>query len=1451
MAVDLGSTFKDLIDEINSKSPLGNYVTKDTAQEITGSKTFKGTHKFTGETQFTHSSYAPTFVDIANGIGKSSCFTRGAFMQAIIGQIIAPNANHTDNSKGYSIEKDRIKFQRVTSVVSGQPTLSEMASIDKDGIKENGEYLNKKYALKTELPTVNNGTLTISVNNKNPIKFTANSNTDVAVNVPVPTKTSDLENDSGFINKHQDISGKTNTSVMPNDGGDIKTKFRMSHKDYTSGEQWYFPICKFPTDDAGNYASAIVSGRIGGWQSGNLSYINALVWNRDTTDIALMDIAGSASTMKPIWDRADLVIYDNSDNSSTLYVKCNNYYTFDLDLELYQSGATILYDGSHINTTPSGTLMAQSSQSTKRVEIVNGKVLVNGTEMAKKSDIPNIVIDDKFVANSTNPVQSKVVQQGIADTLSTAKTYTETKIAELVGSAPETLDTLQEVAKAIQDNEEVVTSLEKAIGEKANRSGDDFTGKITAPQIETGTADSNYFQSRKFRGEGNADTYYHAIDFGYANNNKFEFHEYGGTYNFYKNENGKKDTGVLVGAFTPSGIKEGDKLLSEKYASKGDYATKSEIGNATININVNGSNAGSFTTNQKTNGDINITTPTVNNGKLTISKNGTSVATFTANQSGDVQANITVPTKTSELTNDSNFLTSHQDISGKLDKTTYEFNKELALGSNGKVCLGKFSMYDTNLTIEISSTTSKTYSGKLVLATQNIDNAHGGSYSANVYGDATGTLSDALTIIYPSNSRIFEIYCNFTGWSKNLIHIQAVNLQAQPTNVAVVQETDIPTANKIPINNVLRDTFVPTTRTINKKALSGNVTLTQDDIGEGTTYTQFSKTNKTKLDGIADGANKTVVDSSLSTTSTNPVRNSVVTNALNNRLTKADNSGISVLGKSKSTTTLGGYQLYAPNGIIFGGTALDAGLVTRGICGIKTPTDGGACEKDNLYINYDGNNDFNSTRQVVVNAGSIGNHLGNNMYQYTLPRGDIVKNWVEAQGFLKSHQDISGKANLAGGNVFSGVQTFADTIQLKAGSPNIGSNGIRWDANSLPQDSAPKYICTIDAFANGGRQKWATIENLKSVLGIPTDYVTINTNQDITGNKTFKAPTNVSNTEQITSWFETANGGRVGFGKEKANSGTGIFFDQVKGTRRLNFRASSTAGAMVWEQPEQGAQLYFDIGKEGIDKKRISLPSKAGTLAVTSEIPSKTSQLTNDSGYLTAHQDISGKANLSGGNDFTGKQVFKSPPSDGYSIQADGYIKGSWLQAPLTGHKNESSTKVAILDGSGWIYYRTPQEIISDGGGVKQVKINGTTKSPDSNGLVDLGTVGGGGSSGKYLHAITLYWEEVTNYNQSYGTVTFNIVNTTSSVYQSAGWAVAALGTIVTPASGTMHTKHIAGDDQNDDIDEQTLWISGINTSYIFGISSTGNRTSLPINDSYYNCVNSSRMYKYETVEAL
>lgn len=65
--------------------------------------------------------------------------------------------------------------------------------------------------------------------------------------------------------------------------------------------------------------------------------------------------------------------------------------------------------------------------------------------------------------------------------------------------------------------------------------------------------------------------------------------------------------------------------------------------------------------------------PTVNNGTLTIQKNGVDVQTFTANQSTNATANITVPTKTSDIANDSGYITgiTSSDVTTALGYTPY------------------------------------------------------------------------------------------------------------------------------------------------------------------------------------------------------------------------------------------------------------------------------------------------------------------------------------------------------------------------------------------------------------------------------------------------------------------------------------------------------------------------------------------------------------------------------------------------------------------------------------------------------------------------------------------------------------------------------------------------------------------------------------------------------------
>lgn len=68
------------------------------------------------------------------------------------------------------------------------------------------------------------------------------------------------------------------------------------------------------------------------------------------------------------------------------------------------------------------------------------------------------------------------IEMSISSAIITAKNYTDLKISDLIDGAPETLDTLKEIADVLADNEDVMDALDAAIGLKANAS--DLTAHI-------------------------------------------------------------------------------------------------------------------------------------------------------------------------------------------------------------------------------------------------------------------------------------------------------------------------------------------------------------------------------------------------------------------------------------------------------------------------------------------------------------------------------------------------------------------------------------------------------------------------------------------------------------------------------------------------------------------------------------------------------------------------------------------------------------------------------------------------------------------------------------------------------------------------------------------------------------------------------------------------------------
>ena len=118
---------------------------------------------------------------------------------------------------------------------------------------------------------------------------------------------------------------------------------------------------------------------------------------------------------------------------------------------------------------------------------INGNILIDGAETNVYSHPTSGVAAGTYksvtvnaqghITSGTNPTTlagygiTDADSKGAADTaLANAKSYTDTKISDLINSAPTTLDTLGEIATAMEENNDIVAALDEAVGSKANAS---------------------------------------------------------------------------------------------------------------------------------------------------------------------------------------------------------------------------------------------------------------------------------------------------------------------------------------------------------------------------------------------------------------------------------------------------------------------------------------------------------------------------------------------------------------------------------------------------------------------------------------------------------------------------------------------------------------------------------------------------------------------------------------------------------------------------------------------------------------------------------------------------------------------------------------------------------------------------------------------------------------------
>ncbi len=84
------------------------------------------------------------------------------------------------------------------------------------------------------------------------------------------------------------------------------------------------------------------------------------------------------------------------------------------------------------------------------------------------------------------------------DTTLATTGFVKTEIGNLIGGAPTTLDTLKEIADAIEEHKDVTDALNSAIGNKVSKSGDTMTGQLIAPSFKGAVIDSGNNSSKVY-----------------------------------------------------------------------------------------------------------------------------------------------------------------------------------------------------------------------------------------------------------------------------------------------------------------------------------------------------------------------------------------------------------------------------------------------------------------------------------------------------------------------------------------------------------------------------------------------------------------------------------------------------------------------------------------------------------------------------------------------------------------------------------------------------------------------------------------------------------------------------------------------------------------------------------------------------------------------------------------
>ena len=303
------------------------------------------------------------------------------------------------------------------------------------------------------------------------------------------------------------------------------------------------------------------------------------------------------------------------------------------------------------------------------------------------------------------------------------------------------------------------------------------------------------------------------------------------------------------------------------------------------------------------------------------------------------KADITsIPSKVSELANDSNYQTAEQ-ISSTV---TTEIAKVVANAPENFDTLKEMSDWITGHENDASTMNSAISDNKTAITALQTDKADKSEIPTTVseltdsadyakktdlHSHTNKTVLDGITSTKVSDWDSAKAHADSahapSNAQENVLETVKVNGTAlTPSNKAVNVKVPTTVSELTDSADYAKKTDIPTTLpadggnadTVNNHTVESNVPA--DAVFTDTTYKSVTQTedglmsaaDKAKLDGVEIGATKTLIDIELSSTSTNPVQNKVVTDALNNKADKSKYGDTTINVGRKASTTVGAYS---------------------------------------------------------------------------------------------------------------------------------------------------------------------------------------------------------------------------------------------------------------------------------------------------------------------------------------------------------------------------------------------------------------------------------------------------------------------------------------------------------------------------------------------------------------